>query len=96
MAGPTTTGLAALIDGEDWHYVGETDEPAFENSWENVGSVGIGGPASASGESEAGGSGEHDMAHGKSLLLVGREASSRTARGKHRCTRHPRSPYVRA
>lgn len=41
MAGPTTTGLAALIDGEDWHYVGETDEPAFENSWENVGSVGI-------------------------------------------------------
>ena len=22
--------------GEDWHYVGDTDEPAFENSWANV------------------------------------------------------------
>lgn len=38
MAGPTTTGLAALISGEDWHYVGEAGEPAFENSWTNVGS----------------------------------------------------------
>jgi hypothetical protein len=33
VAGPTTTGLAALIGGEDWHYVGEAGEPAFENSW---------------------------------------------------------------
>jgi hypothetical protein len=24
---------------EDWHYVGETDEPAFENSWVNSGST---------------------------------------------------------
>ena len=22
--------------GEDWHYVGEAGEPAFENGWENV------------------------------------------------------------
>lgn len=22
--------------GEDWHYVGATDEPAFQNSWANV------------------------------------------------------------
>ena len=22
---------------EDWHYVGGTDEPAFENSWSNLG-----------------------------------------------------------
>ena len=22
---------------EDWHYVGETDEPAFQNSWDNLG-----------------------------------------------------------
>jgi hypothetical protein len=26
-------GYAALIGGEDWHYVGEAGEPAFENSW---------------------------------------------------------------
>lgn len=25
----STTGLTALVGGEDWHYVGETDEPAF-------------------------------------------------------------------
>lgn len=36
MAGPTTTGLAALIQGEDWNYVGDTDQPAFENDWANV------------------------------------------------------------
>lgn len=36
MAGPTTSGLAALIQGEDWHYVGATDEPAFENGWTNL------------------------------------------------------------
>ena len=36
MAGPTTTGLAALIGGEDWHYVGEAGEPAFENSWVGI------------------------------------------------------------
>lgn len=23
--------------GEAWHYVGDTDEPAFENSWDNAG-----------------------------------------------------------
>lgn len=41
MAGPTTSGLAALIEGEGWHYVGEAGEPAFENSWANVGTSGI-------------------------------------------------------
>ena len=25
--------------GEDWHYVGDTDEPAFQNGWDNVGVV---------------------------------------------------------
>ena len=38
MAGPTTSGLAALVAGEDWHYVGETDEPAFGTSWANAAS----------------------------------------------------------
>lgn len=37
MAGPTTAGYAALAAGEDWRYVGETDQPAFENSWANQG-----------------------------------------------------------
>lgn len=36
MAGPTTTGLAALLTGEGWHYVGEAGEPAFTNSWTNA------------------------------------------------------------
>lgn len=28
--------------GEDWHYVGEAGEPAFQNSWHNVsGSMGL-------------------------------------------------------
>lgn len=40
MAGPTTAGLAALIEGEDWRYVGDTDQPAFENSWANEGLAG--------------------------------------------------------
>lgn len=31
----STTGLTALVAGEDWHYVGEAGEPAFENSWIN-------------------------------------------------------------
>ncbi len=31
----TTTGYAALAAGEGWHYVGESGEPAFENSWQN-------------------------------------------------------------
>ncbi len=35
MAGPTTTGLVAQLEGEPWHYVGSTDEPAFENDWES-------------------------------------------------------------
>lgn len=35
MAGPTTTGLATQLTGELWHYAGDTDEPAFENDWEN-------------------------------------------------------------
>lgn len=39
MGGPSTTGLAALIGGEDWHYVGDTDEPAFANSWANFGAT---------------------------------------------------------
>lgn len=37
MAGPTTSGLTALLAGEGWHYVGSGGgEPAFENSWANV------------------------------------------------------------
>ena len=31
----TTTGLTALVAGEDWHYVGEAGEPAFQGSWAN-------------------------------------------------------------
>lgn len=31
----TTTGLTALVAGEDWHYVGEAGEPAFNSSWGN-------------------------------------------------------------
>jgi len=38
VAGMSTTGLAGLVGGEDWHYVGEAGEPAFENGWANVGS----------------------------------------------------------
>lgn len=38
MAGLTTPGLTGLLRGEDWHYVGETDEPAFGTDWGNVGS----------------------------------------------------------
>lgn len=34
-SGVTTTGLTSLLAGEDWHYVGEAGEPAFENSWIN-------------------------------------------------------------
>lgn len=34
----TTTGLTALLTGEDWHYVGDTGEPAFSDGWSNVGS----------------------------------------------------------
>lgn len=34
----STTGLTALVSGEDWHYVGEAGEPAFQNSWANLGS----------------------------------------------------------
>ena len=37
MPGLTTSGLNALIEGDGWHYVGGTDEPAFANSWNNVG-----------------------------------------------------------
>ena len=33
----STTGLTALVAGEDWHYVGSGgDAPAFENGWANV------------------------------------------------------------
>lgn len=35
-SGVTTTGLTSLLAGEDWHYVGEAGEPAFENGWANV------------------------------------------------------------
>lgn len=31
----TTAGLTTLLAGEDWHYVGDTDEPA----WKQVGGV---------------------------------------------------------
>lgn len=34
--GISTAGLAALIEGEGWHYVGETGEPAFANNWDNA------------------------------------------------------------
>lgn len=37
MAGMSTAGFAGLVAGEDWHYVGEAGEPAFENSWANRG-----------------------------------------------------------
>ena len=33
----STAGFAGLVAGEDWHYVGEAGEPAFENSWANLG-----------------------------------------------------------
>lgn len=46
----STTGLTALVEGEDWHYVGESGEPAFQNSWENSG----GNPALAFRIREAG------------------------------------------
>ena len=32
----TTTGYAALAAGEGWRYVGETDQPGWENGWGNV------------------------------------------------------------
>ena len=35
VAGMSTAGLAAMVAGEDWHYVGETDEPAFNSTWVN-------------------------------------------------------------
>ena len=35
MAGMSTAGYAAVAAGEDWHYVGEAGEPAFENGWTN-------------------------------------------------------------
>ena len=37
MAGMSTAGYAAVAAGEDWHYVGEAGEPAFEGGWDNVG-----------------------------------------------------------
>ena len=37
-SGVTTPGLTALLTGEDWHYVGDTGEPAFSDGWSNVGS----------------------------------------------------------
>lgn len=40
MAGVSTTGLAALVAGEDWHYVGEAGEPAFQNGWVNTSGAG--------------------------------------------------------
>lgn len=39
MAGMTPAGLAALLQGEEWHYVGATGEPAFESGWENAGTM---------------------------------------------------------
>lgn len=37
MGDISTTGLTALVAGEDWHNVGDTDEPAFQGSWANAG-----------------------------------------------------------
>lgn len=34
--GITTTGLTSLLTGEAWHYVGATDEPAFNSTWANI------------------------------------------------------------
>lgn len=34
----STAGFAGLVAGEDWHYVGDAGEPAFQNSWVNLGS----------------------------------------------------------
>ena len=50
MAGMSTAGYAAVAAGEDWHYVGEAGEPAFENSWANSSGV----PATAFRIREAG------------------------------------------
>lgn len=36
MGGMTPAGLAAMLAGEDWHYVGESGEPAFTGGWANV------------------------------------------------------------
>ena len=36
VAGMSTAGLAALVAGEDWHYVGATGEPAFAGAWTNA------------------------------------------------------------
>lgn len=36
MATMSVAGFAALAAGEDWHYVGEAGEPAFENDWANA------------------------------------------------------------
>lgn len=38
MAGMSTSGYAAAAAGEGWHYVGDTDEPAFGTGWSNGGS----------------------------------------------------------
>lgn len=35
----TTAGLLNALQGEDWHYVGEAGEPAFETGWENAGTI---------------------------------------------------------
>lgn len=32
----STAGYAGLAAGEDWHYVGDTDEPAFGVGWDNA------------------------------------------------------------
>lgn len=39
MAGPTTAGLLAQLQGEDWHIVGGDGEPAFASGWENAGTM---------------------------------------------------------
>lgn len=33
MAGPTTSGLAALIEGEGWRVVGAPGEPNYQNTY---------------------------------------------------------------
>ena len=39
VAGMSTAGYAAVAAGEDWHYVGEAGEPAFDGSWGNLGAT---------------------------------------------------------
>jgi hypothetical protein len=35
----TENEISESVVGEDWHIIGDVDEPAFENSWVNFGGV---------------------------------------------------------